>query len=205
MAHGRAVLPPGDADRRRPDPPDRRPGRGRARVPEAELRTRRRRRRARRRRHRRRRRRGCSTPGWRTRPASGSTNVEHGEEIHLRAELEVERETSPGSASASCIANADGARRLRVRHLRSRPTDGAETGSAAGERVAGHGRSWRTRSPPGRYFVHCGVTSATAAAASTSTSTTPLDFVVFGTAGMPGHRLDRARDRSRRSSRRSRR
>ena len=100
MAHGRGILPPRDADRRRQDPRDRRPRRGRPRSTCGSTSSRRQTRPTRQRRAsdevRDRRRLGRGR-----RRRSGRPTVEHGEAIRLRAELEVLRRRSRDSASAS--------------------------------------------------------------------------------------------------------
>ena len=153
---GRGVLPPGDADQRRRDPAHRRPGRGRPPLPAAELRTRQprgpaphvddqpRRRGA-----------SCSTPGSRTRAASGVANVEHGETIRIRAELEALQPTSPALDVGFIVANADGLGGLRVRRRRST----ARTASAPIEAGRADDGRARRRQPARRRAA----TSSTAA------------------------------------------
>ena len=152
MATVQSALRPGDADPRRRAALHRRSrGDGAALLP-AELRAARtahgrdgRGRRAGRQR------RGSSTPGSRTRPASGVENVEQGEPIAPRGRARGARATSSAPVFGFHVVNADGATGVRLQpHARS---DGEPTDRRPGERVRHRGRRSRTRCVPGRYFV----------------------------------------------------
>ena len=90
--------------------------------------------------------------------------------IRLRVELEATARTSPALGVGFILANADGVGVCQLRGAdRRRPTAAHQL--RAGRAGAGRGRRSRTRSAPGRYFVHCGV-NRVPKAASPSTSTT---------------------------------
>jgi ABC-type polysaccharide/polyol phosphate transport system ATPase subunit len=118
-------------------------------------------------------------------------NVERGDEIHLRAELEVKRDVS-GLSVGFVLANADG---VGVFELSTDVEgDGDEGRLRAGQRVA---ISAELENPlaPGRYFVHCGVSRAKTGSVVLYVHNC-VDFVVFGS-HVPGvvalkHRIDAA-------------
>jgi ABC-type polysaccharide/polyol phosphate transport system ATPase subunit len=102
------------------------------------------------------------------------TNVEHGDEIRLRIELEVIHDI-PGVEVGFIIANADG---VGVFQFGTGVRDGdGSTALAAGRRVR---VSAEVENPlaPGRYFVHCGVNNVSGGVALYVHNA--VDFVVFG-------------------------
>jgi Wzt C-terminal domain len=104
------------------------------------------------------------------------TSLEEGEEIRLRAELEIANEES-GIGAGFIIANADGLGMFQF----GTPL-GGENGQAtlkAGERVK---VSAKLENPlaPGRYFVHCGVQRNQGGGGSLLYVHNALDFIVFG-------------------------
>ncbi|HSR94706.1 MAG TPA: ABC transporter ATP-binding protein [Solirubrobacterales bacterium] len=102
------------------------------------------------------------------------TNVEHGDEIRLRIELEVIHDV-PGVEVGFIIANADGVGVFQF-GTGVRDEDGSTT-LAAGKRVR---VSADVENPlaPGRYFVHCGVNNISGGVALYVHNA--VDFVVFG-------------------------
>ncbi len=102
------------------------------------------------------------------------TNVEHGDEIRLRIELEVIHDI-PGVEVGFIIANADGVGVFQF-GTGVRDEDGS-TELAAGRRVR---VSADVENPlaPGRYFVHCGVNNISGGVALYVHNA--VDFVVFG-------------------------
>jgi ABC-2 type transport system ATP-binding protein len=104
------------------------------------------------------------------------TTIEHGEEIRLRAEVEVQRDAD-GLRVGFVIANADGLGLFEFGTPVTGP-DGAER-IAPGQRVA---VSAELQNPlaPGRYVVHCGILSSRGDGIYVYVKNA-LDFVVFGT------------------------
>ena len=204
MDDGRGLLPPGDADRRRRrSQHDRRPGRGRATstcgsTSSAQASAAADGRRA----GRRARRCGCSTPGSRARGRRAGRPVEHGEELRSRgpssrscSDLRRTRASASCSPTPTASASPSSARLI----------DGEARPQLRQGRRAGHGqrRASRTRSSPGRYFVHCGVNrGARGAGDARSTSTTRSTSSSSAAASSPaGWSTLAARDRGRRSRR----
>ncbi|HEX3174071.1 MAG TPA: ABC transporter ATP-binding protein [Solirubrobacterales bacterium] len=105
-----------------------------------------------------------------------ASGVEHGEEIRLRAEIELSRDTIGVSASF-IVANADGVGLFQF----SAPIRGADGSGRvyAGDRVA---VSARLANPlaPGRYFVHAGVRQDQGEGDVELFVHGAVDFVVFG-------------------------
>ena len=105
-----------------------------------------------------------------------TANVEHGEEIRLRLELEVKRDL-PGHRRRLPRRQRRRRRRLQLRH----PGGRAASASASCAPVSG----WS--SPPaldnqlaaGRYFVHCGINRAYEGGIALYVQNA-IDFVVFG-------------------------
>ena len=161
MADGRGVLPPGDADRRRPDPAtSATPTRSAAATCSSTSSTRATSAGVARRRPRRRRACGCSTPGSRTATAAALTNVEHG---------------TPDPAAGRAGDRSATPRRWRSASSSPTPTGSASSSSAptltsaerrqrAGGRASGSGSAPRSRT--------CSVPGATS---STAASTRPSD------------------------------
>jgi Wzt C-terminal domain len=101
-------------------------------------------------------------------------NVEHGETIRLRVELEAKRDLPKGVDIGFIIANADGVGVFQL----GTEAKGPDGGLRAGERVK---VSADVENPlsPGRYFVHCGVSRAGTADVLLYVHSS-VDFVVFG-------------------------
>jgi ABC-type polysaccharide/polyol phosphate transport system ATPase subunit len=119
------------------------------------------------------------------------TNVERGEEINLRAELEVKRDVD-GLNVGFVLVNADGVGVFEF---------GTEIEGAGGERRLRAGQrvkvSAELENPlaPGRHFVHCGVSRAATGSVILYVHNC-VDFVVFG-GHVPGvvtlkHRIEAA-------------
>jgi ABC-2 type transport system ATP-binding protein len=110
-----------------------------------------------------------------------TTTIEHGEEIHLRAEIEVEREAS-GLGMGFVIANADGLGLFEF---------GTHLKTAAGSDVIPAGTRTLVKAKlenplaPGRHFVHCGVQSNRGGGVHVYVHNA-VDFVVFGTVATKG-------------------
>jgi ABC-2 type transport system ATP-binding protein len=104
-----------------------------------------------------------------------TTTVEQGEKIHLRAEVEVEREAS-GLSVGFVIANPDGLGLFEF----GTPFIGAGGSDtiAAGERVLVEAELENPLAP-GRHFIHCGVQSHRGGDVYIYVHNA-LDFVVFG-------------------------
>jgi ABC-type polysaccharide/polyol phosphate transport system ATPase subunit len=104
------------------------------------------------------------------------TNVEHGDRIRLRAELESGRDADGGLGVGFVITNADG---VGIFEFGTLATDGpGEPRLSAGKRVevvAGV----ENLLTPGRYFIHCGVNRAHNAGVALY-EPNALNFVVFG-------------------------
>jgi len=117
------------------------------------------------------------------------TNVERGDEIHLRAEIEVKRDVE-GLNVGLVLLNADG---VGVFELNTAIAGaGKENRLRAGQRVA---VSAELENPlaPGRYFIHCGVSRAATGSVILYVHNC-VDFVVFGS-HVPGvfalkHRIE---------------
>jgi ABC-type polysaccharide/polyol phosphate transport system ATPase subunit len=104
------------------------------------------------------------------------TNVEHGDRIRLRAELEVGRDADGGLGVGFVIVNADG---VGIFEFGTLATDGpGEPGLSAGKRVEVVAGVENLLSP-GRYFIHCGINRAHNAGVALY-EPNALDFVVFG-------------------------
>jgi len=110
-----------------------------------------------------------------------TTTLEHGEEIHLRAEIEVEREAT-GLGVGFVIANADGLGLFEF---------GTQVKAADGSDVVPAGTRTLVKAQlenplaPGRHFVHCGAQSNRGGGVHVYVHNA-LDFVVFGTVGTKG-------------------
>ncbi len=103
------------------------------------------------------------------------TNLEHGQEIRLRVELEVLRD-SPGVGVGFVVANADG---VGVFEFGIPVANDAGTGDLeAGQRI-GVSAEIENLLVPGRYFVHCGVNRVRNAGVALYAHGA-VDFVVFG-------------------------
>jgi ABC-type polysaccharide/polyol phosphate transport system ATPase subunit len=107
-----------------------------------------------------------------------ATTLERGEQIRLRAELEVLREAS-GLGVGFIIGNADGLGLFEF-GTTVKATDGSED-LAAGERVTVKAELDNPLAP-GRHFVHCGVQSHRSGDVSIYVPNA-LNFVVFGGQG----------------------
>ena len=104
------------------------------------------------------------------------TNVEHGDRIRLRAELEIERDAPGGLGIGFVIVNADG---VGIFEFGTLATDGpGQPQLSAGKRVEVVAGVENLLSA-GRYFVHCGVSRAHNAGVALY-DPNALDFVVFG-------------------------
>jgi ABC-type polysaccharide/polyol phosphate transport system ATPase subunit len=101
-------------------------------------------------------------------------NVEHGDEIRLRLELEVMREM-PGVGLGFHIANADGVGVFQFGT--AVVNDDGSTALAAGSRVTVSAKV-ENLLMPGRYFVHCGVNRLSGGVALYVQNA--FDFVVYG-------------------------
>ena len=104
------------------------------------------------------------------------TNVEHGDRIRLRAELEVGRDAPGGLGIGFVLVNADG---VPVYEFGTLATDSYGSPQlSAGKRVeiAAEIENLLT---PGRYFVHCGVSRAHNSGVALYVPNA-LGFVVFG-------------------------
>jgi len=110
-----------------------------------------------------------------------TTTIEHGEEIHLRAEIEVEREAA-GLGVGFVIANADGLGLFEFgTHVEA--ADGSDV-VPAGTRTLVKAKLENPLAP-GRHFVHCGAQSNRGGGVHVYVHNA-LDFVVFGTVGTKG-------------------
>jgi energy-coupling factor transporter ATP-binding protein EcfA2 len=104
-----------------------------------------------------------------------TANIEHGEEIRLRVELEVKRDL-PGIDVGFLVANADG---LGVFNF------GIPVGEREGTRELAAGRrvvvtaALDNQLAAGRYFVHCGINRAYEGGIALYVQNA-IDFVVFG-------------------------
>ncbi|HEY6729947.1 MAG TPA: ABC transporter ATP-binding protein [Solirubrobacterales bacterium] len=119
-----------------------------------------------------------------------TTTIEHGEEIHLRAEIEVEREAS-GLGVGFVIANADGLGLFEFGTMLEGP-GGSDT-VPAGTRTLVKA-TLENPLAPGRHFVHCGAQSNRSGGVHIYVHNA-LDFVVFGTVPTKGivsieHRIE---------------
>ncbi len=103
------------------------------------------------------------------------TNVEQGNEIRLRVELEVLRDV-PGLGVGFIVANADGIGVFQFGT--SVAKDDGSAALAAGERVK-VSTEVENLLEPGRYFVHCGVNRIHGAGVALHVHSA-VDFVVFG-------------------------
>jgi ABC-type polysaccharide/polyol phosphate transport system ATPase subunit len=102
------------------------------------------------------------------------TNLEHGNEIRLRVELEVMRDTS-GVGVGFILANADG---IGVFQFGTEAvTDDGSTALAAGKRIRVDAEIENLLAP-GRYFIHCGINRVSGGVALYVNNA--VDFVVFG-------------------------
>ena len=104
------------------------------------------------------------------------TNLEHGDQIRLRAELEIKRDAPGGLGVGFVIVNADG---VGIFEFGTLATDsyGAPQLSA-GKRVE-IVSAVENLLTPGHYFVHCGINRANSAGVALHKENA-LDFVVFG-------------------------
>jgi ABC-2 type transport system ATP-binding protein len=110
-----------------------------------------------------------------------TTTIEHGEEINLRAEIEVEREAT-GLGVGFVIANADGLGLFEFgTHVKA--ADGSDA-IPAGTRTLVKAKLENPLAP-GRHFVHCGAQSNRGGGVHVYVHNA-LDFVVFGTVGTKG-------------------
>jgi ABC-type polysaccharide/polyol phosphate transport system ATPase subunit len=119
------------------------------------------------------------------------TALEEGDEIHLRATLEV-LEAVPGLIVGFIIANADGITVFEFGQVVERP--GGVDRFEAGERVSVKARI-ENRFTPGRYLVHCGVNKTEGAHGAALYVHNAAGFVVFGSdqsrgVVLPEHELD---------------
>jgi ABC-2 type transport system ATP-binding protein len=103
-------------------------------------------------------------------------NVEHGQKIRLRVELEAQRDV-PGFGVGFIIANADGVAVFQFGIDRIEKKDGS-TELAAGERIK-VSADVENLLVPGRYFVHCGVNRLQDPGTALY-SHEAINFVVFG-------------------------
>jgi ABC-2 type transport system ATP-binding protein len=101
-------------------------------------------------------------------------SIERREDIRVRVEVELLRETASAVHVGFVLANADGLGIMEFGELLN-PEDQAAP-FPAGRRVSLVGRL-ENRLPPGRYFLHCGVTSAAGISVYVENAAT---FVVFG-------------------------
>jgi ABC-type polysaccharide/polyol phosphate transport system ATPase subunit len=108
------------------------------------------------------------------------TNVEHGRKLHLRVELEAQRDL-PGIGVGFVIANADGVGVFQFGTPVANRSGGGDL--AAGERVRVSAEVDNLLAP-GRYFVHCGVNRVWNAGVALYVHSA-LDFVVFGGEAQP--------------------
>jgi ABC-2 type transport system ATP-binding protein len=104
-----------------------------------------------------------------------TANVEHGEEIRLRLELEVKRDL-PGIDVGFLVANADGVNVFNF---------GIPVGESEGKRALQAGQrvvvtaALENKLAAGRYFVHCGINRAYEGGIALYLQNA-VDFVVFG-------------------------
>jgi ABC-2 type transport system ATP-binding protein len=110
-----------------------------------------------------------------------TTSLEHGEEIYLRAEIEVEREAT-GLGVGFVIANADGLGLFEFGTM-LKGADGSDT-IPAGTRTLIRAKLENPLAP-GRHFVHCGAQSNRGGGVHIYVHNA-LDFVVFGTVATKG-------------------
>jgi ABC-type polysaccharide/polyol phosphate transport system ATPase subunit len=110
-----------------------------------------------------------------------TTTVEHGEELNLRAEIEVEREAT-GLGVGFVIANADGLGLFEF-GTQVKAADGGDA-IPAGTRTLVKAKLENPLAP-GRHFVHCGAQSNRGGGVHVYVHNA-LDFVVFGTVGTKG-------------------
>jgi ABC-type polysaccharide/polyol phosphate transport system ATPase subunit len=105
-----------------------------------------------------------------------ATGVENGEEIRLRAEIELTRDTI-GVSIAFIVANADGVALFQF----SEPIRGGDGSGRvrAGDRVAVEAKLENPLAP-GRYFVHCSVRQDQGEGDVELFVHSAVDFVVFG-------------------------
>ncbi len=105
-----------------------------------------------------------------------ATGVEHGEEIRLRAEIELSRDTI-GTSVGFIVANADGVSLFQF----DSPIHGADGSGRlrAGDRVVVVA-TLANPLAPGRYFVHCSVRQDQAEGDVELFVHGAVDFVVFG-------------------------
>jgi ABC-2 type transport system ATP-binding protein len=101
-------------------------------------------------------------------------SIESREEIRLRTEIELQRETATAVHVGFVVTNADGLGVFEFGELLN-PEDQGEP-FAAGRRFSLLARV-ENRLAPGRYFLHCGITSANGIATHLENAAT---FVVFG-------------------------
>jgi ABC-2 type transport system ATP-binding protein len=110
------------------------------------------------------------------------TNVEQGEQIRIRAQLEVQREV-PGAQFGFLITNADDVNVHEFVTTLSQATGSEDL--VPGQRVT-VSVSMRNRLSPGRYFLHVGVTRHRNRYDSAFHAPHLLGFVVFGDQGATG-------------------
>jgi energy-coupling factor transporter ATP-binding protein EcfA2 len=104
------------------------------------------------------------------------TNVEHGDRIRLRAELEIDRDAPGGLGVGFVIVNADGVGIFEFGTLAADSCGAPQL--SAGKRVKVVAGVENLLSA-GRYFVHCGVNRAYSKGVALY-EPKALDFVVFG-------------------------
>ena len=110
-----------------------------------------------------------------------TTTLEHGEEIRLRAEIEVEREAA-GLGVGFVIANADGLGLFEFGTMIKGPGDSDTV--PAGTRTLVKA-TLENPLAPGRHFIHCGAQSNRGGGVHIYVHNA-LDFVIFGTVATKG-------------------
>jgi ABC-2 type transport system ATP-binding protein len=101
-------------------------------------------------------------------------SIESLEEIRLRCEIELLQETASAVHVGFVVTNADGLGVFEFGQLMDPETQAAPY--PAGQRFTLHGRI-ENRLAPGRYYLHCGVTSAAGISTYVENATT---FVIYG-------------------------
>ncbi len=104
------------------------------------------------------------------------SNLEQGERIHLRAELDIGRDAPGGLGVGFAIVNADG---VAVHEFSTLSTDSHGSPQLSAGRRVRIAAEVENLLTPGRYFIHCGVTRAYNGGAALY-EPKALDFVVFG-------------------------
>jgi ABC-2 type transport system ATP-binding protein len=103
-----------------------------------------------------------------------TTSVEHGEEIHLRFELEA-KEDLPGIDAGFILANADS---IGVFQFGVKIGEGDSREVTSGERVTIE-TTLANPLAPGRYFIHCGLSRAHEGGVALYVKNA-IEFVVYG-------------------------